>query len=258
MKLSIITINLNNAKGLDKTIESVLCQTFSNYEWLIIDGGSTDGSVNIIQKYSDRFSYCISEPDTGIYHAQNKGILKAAGDYCFFLNSGDYLVDNKVLEKIFMTDSNEDIIFGNLYVTISGKIIGKACGKEQLTFSDVYAHMIKHQASFIKRSLFERFGLFNENLKIIADWEFMIKTIGLGNATYRYVDKFVSYFDNYGLSNRNPEIVRLEREQVIKMMIPGMMHPDYEYLLKFKNYERVFRNRVCFFLIRLLNKMVRK
>lgn len=254
--LSIITINYNNASGLEKTIESVLQQTFTNYEWIVIDGGSNDGSVDILRKYSDRFSYWESEPDKGIYHAQNKGILKAKGDYCFFLNSGDYLVSKNVLENIFKSCPGEDVLFGNLYVTIRGKIIGKTYGKERLTFSDIYAHAIKHQASFIRRSLFERFGFFNETYKVISDWEFMIKTVGLGNASYRYHDVFICYFDNDGLSNHIPDIVRLERDEVVNQNIPAMMQPDYEYLLKYRLYGKIFRNRFCFFLIRLLNKML--
>jgi len=254
--LSIITINYNNAPGLEKTIESVLCQTFSNYEWIVIDGGSIDGSVDILRKYSSCFAYWTSEPDKGIYHAQNKGILKAKGDYCFFLNSGDYLAEKDVLERIFKSDPIEDILFGNLYVTIRGIMTGKAYGKEKLTFSDVYSHTIKHQASFLRRSLFERFGLFNETRKVISDWEFMIKTVGLGNATYRYIDVFICYFDNDGISNHSPEIVSLERYVAVNQNIPAMMQPDYEFLLRYRRYEKVFRNRFSFFLIRLLNKIL--
>jgi glycosyltransferase involved in cell wall biosynthesis len=258
LKLSIITINLNNSAGLRKTIKSVLFQTYSDYEWILIDGGSTDDSIETIKKHSARFTFWESVPDKGIYHAQNKGILKAKGDYCFFLNSGDYLADRRVLEEVFKSNPEEDILFGNLYVTDKGKIIGKAYGKEHLTFSDVYAHIIKHQASFIKRDLFEQFGLYNENRKIIADWEFFIKTIGLGNVTYHYIDLFITYFDNGGLSNRNASIVHIEREQVIKDNIPLLMHPDYEFLLKYRKYQTIYTNSFSFFLIRLINKIMYK
>lgn len=258
MKLSIITINLNNAEGLEKTIRSVLSQTFTDYEWLLIDGGSTDESKDIIKKYSDRFSYLVTEPDTGIYHAQNKGIVHATGDYCFFLNSGDYLADSSVLENIFEAGYKEDILFGNLYVAVKDKLVGKAFGKANLTFADVYSHTIKHQASFFRRSLFDSFGFYDENRKIIADWEFFIKTIGLGNVSYRYIDLFISYFDNDGFSNQNPEVVLMERGQVIKEQIPAMMYPDYEYLFKYKRYQNVFMNRFSFFIVRLMNKLLFK
>src|ERR1035437_6590798 len=185
-KLSIITVNLNDKNGLEKTIGSLLAQTFNEFEFIIIDGGSTDGSVEVIKKHPEKIKYWISEPDKGIYNAMNKGILKASGDYFFFLNSGDYLADNKVFEKIFNKHPTEDILFGNLYVTINEKIVGKAYGKIKLAFSDVYAHTIKHQAAFIRRELFNKFGLYNEKRKIVADWEFFIKTVGLGNVSYKY------------------------------------------------------------------------
>ncbi len=89
MKLSIITVNLNNKDGLQKTIDSVISQTFKDFEWIVIDGGSTDGSKELIEKYSDYISYWVSEPDKGIYNAMNKGIKVAKGDYLEFLNSGD-------------------------------------------------------------------------------------------------------------------------------------------------------------------------
>lgn len=256
MKLSIITINYNNCKGLQKTIESIVSQSFTNFEWIVIDGASTDGSIVLLNNYKDKYSYFISEPDQGIYNAMNKGIEKATGEYCFFLNSGDYLVDSHVLEKVFETNPTEDVVFGNLYVTINGKITGKAFGKKNLLFSDIYGHTIKHQASFIKRYLFERFGYYNENRKIVADWEFFIKTLGIANNTYRYVDEFISFFDNEGISNQNEDVVKRERQQVILENIPSLMQPDFEFLLKYRKYEGVHKNKITFFLVRLLNKFV--
>ena len=95
MKLSIITVNLNNLEGLKKTYESVVCQTFTDYEWLVIDGGSTDGSREFIEEHQDKFAYWCSEPDKGIYNAMNKGIVRAKGEYLNFMNSGDYFVLRK-------------------------------------------------------------------------------------------------------------------------------------------------------------------
>lgn len=255
-KLSIITINLNAGEALEKTIKTIISQSFADYELIIIDGGSTDGSTGIIEKYESKISYTCSEPDSGIYNAMNKGILKAKGDYCFFLNSGDYLSDTDVLDKIFKADPSEEILFGNLYVTMGGKIIGKIYGKQTLTFSDVYSNVVKHQAAFIRRSLFEKFGLYNENRKIIADWEFFLKTLGLGNVSYRYIDVFISYFDNDGISNRSEFVTRGEVNLVIQENIPYMMQPDYEYLSKYKKYEKLFKNRFSFLFLRALNKIM--
>ena len=115
MKLSIITINLNNRDGLQKTIDSVVSQTFRDFEWIVIDGGSTDGSKELIEQYADHFSYWVSEPDKGIYNAMNKGIKVAKGEYLQFLNSGDWLVDEKALERCFWHESKADIAYGDLW-----------------------------------------------------------------------------------------------------------------------------------------------
>ena len=134
-KLSIITINYNNAKGLRQTMSSVLEQSFADYEYIVIDGGSSDGSVQIIEEFENQFKSSnagsdlnhrlsfqwISESDNGIYNAMNKGIALAKGDYCFFLNSGDYLVSKTVLESVFSENPTEDIIFGNLLVCRNGE-----------------------------------------------------------------------------------------------------------------------------------------
>ena len=108
-KLSIITVNLNNKAGLQKTIESVFSQTFTDYEYLVIDGGSEDGSKELIKKYENKFVYWVSEKDKGIFNAMNKGILKASGEYLLFLNSGDYFYDSAVLDDVFDKAASTDI-----------------------------------------------------------------------------------------------------------------------------------------------------
>ena len=113
-KLSIITINRNNSAGLHKTIESVVSQTFTDYEYIIIDGASTDGSVDIIKQYANKITSWVSEPDKGIYNAMNKGILKATGEYLLFLNSGDSLHTYNVLNEIFRKEINSKIILGDV------------------------------------------------------------------------------------------------------------------------------------------------
>jgi glycosyltransferase involved in cell wall biosynthesis len=255
-QISVISINLNNARGLQRTIKSVLAQQFKDFEYIIIDGGSHDGSCDIIRIYENNINYWSSEPDGGVYDAMNKGIEKSNGEYCFFLNSGDYLVNDNVFQKVFEKNPTEDILFGNLYVCKNGKVVENAFGKEKLSFSDIYSHTIKQQATFIKRNLFTNFGLFNQNRMIVADWEFFIKTLGSGNVSYRYIKEFVSYFDNDGLSNQNPVIVKKEKGEVILENIPVMMQPDYEFLSKYKKFEKLYKNRLSFLLLRLLNKLM--
>ena len=114
MKLSIVTINLNNVAGLHETIISVLNQSSADLEYIIIDGGSTDGSAELIKEYSDRIYYWVSEPDSGIYNAMNKGIRKASGEYLLFLNSGDALASDNIVEEVFRADHNEEILYLSL------------------------------------------------------------------------------------------------------------------------------------------------
>ena len=201
MKLSIITINRNNASGLKKTIESVVTQSFTDFEYIVIDGASTDESVDIIKSYSDKISYWVSEPDTGIYNAMNKGVLASHGEYTLMLNSGDYLVNKDVIRKVIPHLDSVDIIQGN---TISQKedIIKKqkGYGKSNITFIDVMKGHFLHQASFCRKELFETYGLFDETYKINGDTVFFAKCLAFGNATFKYLDIDISYFDITGIS----------------------------------------------------------
>ena len=162
-KLSIITINYNNAGGLEKTIQSVVSQTFTDYEYIVIDGSSNDGSVDCIKRYSDKISYSVSEKDKGIYNAQNKGIMAAKGMYCLFLNSGDYLFNEKVLEEVFSHKHNEDIIYGDMMIDDGSAELIYGKHPSDITFEFLIYTTLWHPVSFIKRELFNRFGLYNED-----------------------------------------------------------------------------------------------
>lgn len=210
-KLSIITINLNNAYGLQQTIKSVLKQTFTDFEYIIIDGASTDGSVGVIHDNNAMFSYSVSEPDSGVYHAMNKGILKATGEYCLFLNSGDCLYEATTLQQIFSHNPTQDIIYGD---SINGDIYCKY--PEVLTPLYLFRKPILHQASFIKRSLFNTFGLYNESFKIVSDWEFFLKTLYKAQVSYRYIPTIpIVRFDMGGINNTQQQLVQREKEQML-------------------------------------------
>ena len=150
-KLSIITINYNNTRGLEKTLSSVWNdQTYSNFEHIVIDGGSTDGSVDVIKKYADKLTYWVSEPDKGIYNAMNKGILKAKGEYLLFLNSGDYLC-NEALSEIFSENFSEDIVYGNFTLLCKNGEKKIKTFSEQVDYNLLYLESIGHQSTLIKR-----------------------------------------------------------------------------------------------------------
>ncbi len=254
MKLSIITVNLNNHTGLDRTIRSIIEQTFKEYELIVIDGGSDHKSINILREYKPSIAYWVSEPDNGIYHAMNKGIKRAIGEYCYFLNSGDTLAKRNSLLDLFNRELTEDIIQCNMIVTENERIKGIAKGKNKITFTDILGSIVKHQGTLIRRELFAKYGLYNENLKLIADFEFFLKSIGLGNASYRYINHDLAIYDNCGLSNSNPSLIQSEREQVITKYIPSSMLPDFKFLLKYRKIKELDEFLVFRVLLKLLIK----
>lgn len=238
--LSIISINLNNAHGLRETIESVINQCFTDYEYIIIDGGSTDGSLKIIQQYSDNITYWTSELDKGIYSAMNKGIIKAKGEYCLFLNSGDALYHSKTLTNVFENPPFEDILYGNIIFEDE---------KEAFVFSDIISFhtflgaSIGHNASFIRRTLFDKFGLYNENNKIVSDWEFFINVLIKHKCSYRHFDEIVTVMQSGGMStNAKYHSVQLkERTDAIKRILPEFHDTTIEYY-NLKNELAYYRN----------------
>jgi glycosyltransferase involved in cell wall biosynthesis len=229
-KLSIITINYNNDKGLKKTIESALSQTFTDYEYIIIDGGSTDESVDIIKANADKIHYWVSEKDAGVYNAMNKGILKATGEYCYFLNSGDYLWSADVLERVFKESNSEAIVYGNM---INGRTQQLNLGPHPLSFYDLFINTIYHQSAFIKRSLFDKIGLYSEHFKVVSDWEFFIKALCLEHCSYKYVNVDVALYEVGGLSFQDRASNYRDREIVMKQLVP-FFYDDYETLKKYK------------------------
>lgn len=227
MKISIITINYNNKAGLQKTIDSVISQTFKDFEWIIIDGSSTDGSKELIEQYSQYITYWVSEPDKGIYNAMNKGIVQAKGEYLLFLNSGDWLIKNNVLEKISIYLKNTDIVFGyvarivnNLMTNLTGFLT-----KDNITLSDLYYQTIPHQATFFRKELFSKFGLYDETLEIVADRKFYIKSIIYGNASIEFIPITISYFEEGGISSTSPRYLD-EKAKVLHELIPPRIYHD--------------------------------
>ena len=220
-KLSIITINLNNGAGLQKTMESVFAQTFKDYEYIIIDGGSTDGSKELIEKHQNKLVYGVSEKDEGVYHAMNKGIRKTRGEYLLFLNSGDIFHSIDSIQ-ILLKDSVEDIIYGNIMVNSTAGNWLKEYPLD-LTFEYFLHDTLPHPASIIKKALFDKLGLYNEQNKIVSDWEFYMKAIFLHKASYKYINSILVDFDFEGISSKmeNASIIKEEKEIVLKKYYTG-------------------------------------
>lgn len=240
-KLSLITINFNEKEGLQKTISSVLSQTSSNFEFIVIDGNSTDGSKDLVDQYKDHFAYSVSEPDTGIYNAMNKGIKAAKGDYLLFLNSGDSLVSNSTLSEIEQViDGSIDIYYGDLvYYDVKKKKMQQWTFPDKLSLGFFVGYSLPHQASFIRRTLFETVSMYNENLKIASDWEFFMNSIINKNASYKHLNIVVSEYDLNGISSNphNEERVNQEKNESLQKYFP-MMVDDYQ-IIRELNSKRV-------------------
>ena len=225
MHFSVITINYNNCEGLQRTIDSVIGQTFNDFEFIVIDGGSIDGSVDIIKKNAALITYWISERDNGIYHAMNKGVAQAHGDYCIFMNSGDCFYNIDVLKKISCIDSDEDIIVGKVSVDKKGVIISPP-PESELTFYHLYSGSVPHQGAFIRTELLRKYP-YDESLRISSDWKFFVQTMIIDNCTVRFVDEFVARYDLTGFSSRNPQLMREEKERVLKEFFPPRVIEDF-------------------------------
>ena len=308
MSLSIITITYNNAEGLRKTLASVASQTFRDFEHIIVDGGSTDESVEIIREYADSEAIrlkgyeairqenskadnlassphhlitsspiiWISEKDRGIYDAQNKGIRLAHGEYCYFLNAGDTFCADDVLERMFSPNSlfpslphrlissspltsTPDILYGNeIIVDGNGQRVDIARGVANPSFVDLYNSCMKHQASFIRRELFEQYGMYDDTMRICADFDWFFRVIAFhDDVTLLYKDVDVAYFENTGLSYHAPELCAKERQQILDCYMSKRMQCDYIVLGKYPRLSRVGEKKMVKLLLRIANKLLK-
>lgn len=221
MRYSIITINYNHKEGLNRTIESVACQTDTDYEYIIIDGGSTDGSVDVIKQHTDNITYWVSEKDNGVYHAMNKGVVQAKGDYLIFMNSGDCFHSSKALESV--SEYEEDIICGQVSTFPSGH------HKPTITLVDLLRISLPHQAMFIKRELLIRHP-YDENYKILSDWKFCLETIIIENCSFRAIEDIIADYESGGISANSNGLLPRERELVLKDLFPPRILADYQRL----------------------------
>lgn len=263
MKLSIITINYNNCVGLSKTIESFISQTWQDFEWIIVDGGSMDGSRELIEQtaslletrgwsiehfsgpenslcfidnlssidtisFSRRFLWC-SEKDRGIYNAMNKGILHANGEYCLFMNSGDFLSDIHSLETVSKWGLASDF---ECFVTIDAQSEGKRF-LSKYNYDDIHAYQLiystlPHQALFIRRDLFRAVGMYDENLKIVSDWKFNLLALVFNSASYSYRPFVFARTQPNGVSRTNLAQLQSERNSVLQSLFPRLVLDDYK------------------------------
>ena len=238
MKVSVITVSFNAAESIEKTIKSVVDQEYNDYEYIIIDGCSSDGTIDIIKSYENKISIWKSEPDTGIYNAMNKAVGLAAGEYCIFMNAGDYFANKMVLAQVsFFLDDGWDVLTGIEISTKSNRIIGLVYPPIEITKEHFFKTSISHQSSFIRRSLLLAHP-YDENLKLVSDWKFWLETLVFGNYKYRPIDVVVSYFNHDGATYKSDGASHNERQSVIKQYFPEFTPPSP--ILKRKIIDKLF------------------
>lgn len=278
MILSIITINFNNAEGLRKTLASVASQTYCDIEHIIVDAASIDGSVDIIREYAEHADYPVlwnSEKDKGVYDGMNRGIKKASGDYIQILNSGDVLAAPDVTERMvnqllslnssLLSENRIAILYGNMLKSYDGKKeIRDNCGGANSTESFLYFYKgtLNHDCAYIRRDLFEKYGLYNEEMKICSDWEWYVKAIALGGEKAVYTDIDVTIFDMNGVSEshgKNADLIKKERREYLEKVLPASLLHDYDkYAFPMEQYNRLKKYHLwglVYFMERVLFKL---
>lgn len=259
MKLTIVTINYNNIGGLQKTIKSVISQTDKTFEWVVIDGGSNDGSKELICDYAEFFSYFVSEPDGGIYNAMNKGIVASHGEFLLFLNSGDCFHDIDTIEQVLPLLKEKDIYVGRI----------NSIGRMNLSLEeqDDYSPegllrkltftWLPHQASFIRKSVFDTYGLYREDMKIVSDWWGFFRPLVIGNATISSIPVTIANYDTSGISATNRQHAVLEQNALLEEY-PAISTYYHFYKDNFDIVKVLKGNRVIFWLFRVYFYLFRK
>lgn len=246
MKFSIITINYNNVKGLEKTLHSnVELRTPIDVEKeiIVIDGGSVDGSMGVLKKYSNDINHWISERDNGIYHAMNKGVAKASGDFVIFMNSGDFFASHDVLMNIFQNRiediTSADVISGGtFYINPFTKEEKYRDSPKRISMAFFYDSTLSHQASFIKRKYLLKYP-YDENLKIVSDLKFWIQLLILDGKNYMHVPTPVAKYDLSGVMSRRPGAESEERQKVFSDLKLSKILLDYDLILKKRKQETI-------------------
>lgn len=241
--ISIITINYQNKDGLAKTISSVVSQSYKDFEFLVIDGGSSDGSKELIESYTDKITYWISEKDNGIYHAMNKGWKAATGEYCLFLNSGDYLYNKKVMQNAYdlITNNKADIIYGDLYA-FDEKQNWVSSFTDPISLYYFSHSFIPHPSTFTKRSLLIKLNGFYEHYSILSDWIFFIEAF-IAKALFCRIDLTVSAFYMKGISSSS-NIGHLEKIGVFENELKFLKN-DFDNFKRLKHFDTSILTRIA-------------
>ena len=244
LKISIVTVCYNAEKTIENTILSVINQNYKNIEYIIIDGNSTDNTINIIKKYSDKISYWISEKDKGIYNAMNKGIDVANGDYIQFLNADDMLVSNNTIAQVALAIEDEkypDILSSKIW-NVYERSKYQRLASNNVSMDDIKkGGMLPHPGIFMKINIIRHYK-FNEDNRIASDFELLLRC-ALDNRSIKYITVPTVYFSSEGISSVNPNIGIDECYNILKKYRGTQVANDYK--------QRVYKYKIKF----MLNKI---
>ena len=240
-KLTIITINFNHLDGLKRTIDSIVNQTFPDYEWIVVDGGSTDGSRQLLEQYQDRFAWWCSEKDKGVYNAMNKGLQHASGEYVFATPT--------ILTEIFSKPHDVGILYGIMTRgTLNGEFNNKLLLKSHISWWDFYFSTFNHQATFTKRVLFLQYGGYDETYKALADWRHFAELICVHRVSYEYIPKIIAVYEGHGISD-NVDIFPNEINRIHQEVYPAMQYSDF---VELQNVEMIKNHKFTRLLYKIL------
>lgn len=237
-KISIITVCYNSSVTIRDTIESVLSQDYPNIEYIIVDGASTDNTVNIVKEYSSRISKLVSEPDNGLYDAMNKGVAMATGEYIGILNSDDFYVNEKVISDLIHKISSEkkDAIFADLVFIApddKNKIIRYYKSGPWKPWMFRFGKMPAHPTFFIHKKYYDNFGKYKQNYSIAADFEILVRFLYVHNATFSYLKQPIIKMRAGGLSTSGlKSTIQLNKEIVRACIENGIWTNSFFLLLK--------------------------
>lgn len=248
-------------------MRSVATQTFKDFEYIVVDGASTDGSVEVIKKLETEFANLkwVTEPDSGIYNAMNKGMRMASGEYFQILNSADCLASEDVIERMLLALENSgypSILYGNMIKCFPDgrKLLDRSFAGQEITMLGMYKGTLNHDPAYIRRDLFDKYGFYDESLKIVSDWKWYLQAIVFGGEKPQYVDIDVTLFDMTGISEMNKDLDKAERQQVLDQLVPKAVLADYEqYAFPMEQIKRLKRHpwayKMVWFVERCLFKM---
>lgn len=245
-RVTIITINYNNLKGLQETVSSVLKQRKASYEYLIVDGASSDGSADYLRRISDQVTNIISETDDGVYEAMNKGITQASGEYLLFLNSGDWLDSNRTLQMFLKERLDAHIVYGDLVIHRGDEEFVRSYPNE-IDLLYLTRDTLPHPATFIRKEVFEMLGNYDESLRIVADWALFLKAALHPKITFGKIAQPISHFTMDGISSKpeSAKVIKEEKEKVMEDVLPKSVRTllsDHRHLKR--EYNAIRSNRL--------------